>query len=325
MSTTRPTARIAVTVALLLAVITGVSAALLGSWGGDLPDPVATHWGADGVADGFSSLDSMIWLVVIMGVLGLACAVWSAFTSTPSLARTLLATTVGTVAFVDALVLASTAPQRGLADAAGVAFSGWWLALALAAGAVLAALAALLVPAWRAPWQAAGARAEAMPLAAGENAIWTAPTSSGSAGSIAAILGVALVVIVALVSQMWWMLALAAVLAVTMVALLSIRVAVGPGGLTVTGRLGWPRIHIPAEEVTSVATERVSAFRQFGGWGYRVGISGDLKGARGFVLHSGEAIVVTTASGRREVVVVDGAGQGAALLEAYRERAAARR
>ncbi|PFG19422.1 DUF1648 domain-containing protein [Serinibacter salmoneus] len=322
--TTRPTVRIAATGVLLVAVATGVTVALLGAWSSALPDPVATHWGTGGSADGFASVGAMVWAVVITGVLGLALAVWSALTSTPSLARTLLATTVGTVAFIDALLLASIAAQRGLTEATGVAFSGWWFVIAAAAALALAALAALLVPTWRAPWQAAGVRAEAMPLAAGENVVWAVPATSGSAGSVAAILGVALVLIVALVSRMWWLLALAAVLALVMAALLSIRVAVGPGGLTVTGRLGWPRVHIPAEEITAVATEQVSAFRQFGGWGYRVGIAGSLKGARGFVLHSGEGIVVTTRSGRREVVVVNGAGQGAALLEAYRERAAAR-
>ncbi len=64
----------------------------------------------------------------------------------------------------------------------------------------------------------------------------------------------------------------------------------------------------------------LSALRDFGGYGYRLGFRGELKGARGFILRSGKGILVDRAGGGREVVVVDDAETAVRLLETYRQR-----
>ncbi|MFT4218816.1 MAG: hypothetical protein QM619_16765 [Micropruina sp.] len=114
--------------------------------------------------------------------------------------------------------------------------------------------------------------------------------------------------------------AVAAVDSWWMVAILRVRVAVDASGLRVSGPLGWLRVRIVLDDIATVGTAEVRALREFGGWGYRVAFAGPLVGAKGFVLRSGQAIVVTRRSGAIEVVVVDDAGTGAALLAEYRRR-----
>lgn len=148
--------------------------------------------------------------------------------------------------------------------------------------------------------------------------MWTRTVATARPAVIIAVSATLLILVPALVSGAWWLLGLAAFLVLLMVATFAVRVVVDPTGLRVAGPLGWPRVRVPIEEVEAVATAEVSALREFGGWGYRVAFSGPLVGAKGFVLRSGPAIVVTRRSGRVELVVVDDAATGAALLEAYR-------
>ena len=91
---------------------------------------------------------------------------------------------------------------------------------------------------------------------------------------------------VALAGFAWvWLLALAlgALLALT----LSARVTVDTSGLRVSSAgLSWSRV--PLERVASAGTTTVSPLREFGGWGWRIGVDG----RRGYVTRAGEALVV---------------------------------
>lgn len=317
---TRPTARVTLTALAIPLLSTVISLVLLRSWRGDLPDPVASHWGVGGIADGFSSLTVLAWLLGIFGLVGIGVAVVAGRAGTTALARTLAGTTAGTVVFVDTLLLVSTAAQRGLTDAAGVAFSAWWILIGVAAGLTAAAAAAAAVPAWRGQPVTAGTDTRALTLGARERVVWSAAVSSGRAGTVVAAAAVAITLVMAVVTRMWWLLTVPVLVTVVTTAMLSIRVTVDPSGLQVRGRLGWPKVVVPVDRIESVSTVDVRALRDFGGWGYRFAARGPLKGTRGFVLHSGPAILVTTADGRSEVTVVEDAATGAALLEAYRLR-----
>lgn len=319
-TTTRPTVRLTVTAVLIPLLATVASLVLLLSWRDDLPDPVASHWGLGGAADGFSSLTGLAWLLAVVGLVGIAVAVAAGRSGTPALARTLAGTGAGTVVFIDALLLISTGAQRGLADAAGVSFSAWWILSGVAAGLAGALVAVIAVPSWQATPAAVGPGPDALPLGSTERAVWSAVVSSGRAGTAVVATAVAVTLILTVVTRMWWLSAIAALLVLVTAAMLSIRVTVDPSGLQVRGRLGWPRTTLPVEQITSVSTVQVRALRDFGGWGYRFAATGPLKGSRGFVLHSGPAIRVTTVDGRSEVTVVEDAATGAALLEAYRLR-----
>lgn len=317
---TRPTARLTVTTVAIPLVSTVVSLLLLVAWRDELPASIVTHWGLHGSPDGFSSRSGVAWLFAVIGVIAVAAGLFAGRSASSALARTIGATAAGTVVFVNTLLLVSTAAQRGITDPATVSFHGWWIAVGAVAGLLAAALVAVLVPSWRGEAVPEGAPAQAMSLGTGERVVWSAAVTSGRAGTVVLAAAVAITVALAVVTRLWWLLAVPALLALTMAAMLSIRVTVDPTGLHVRGRFGWPRTTLALDRISSVSTVEVNALRDFGGWGYRFAATGRYKGARGFILHSGPAILVTTTDGRNEITVVDDAATGAALLETYRSR-----
>ncbi|MYV99543.1 hypothetical protein [Streptomyces sp. SID3343] len=89
-----------------------------------------------------------------------------------------------------------------------------------------------------------------------------------------------------------------------------IRVRTDEIGLTVEfGLLPWVRKRIPIAKIREAGHRDVRAFRDFGGWGYRI-----RAGASGVVQRSGDALAVRLDSGREFVVTVDNARTGAAVL-----------
>jgi hypothetical protein len=99
----------------------------------------------------------------------------------------------------------------------------------------------------------------------------------------------------------------------------SFRVRVGPDGLLVRSMVGFPRVHVPLEDVVSVRAVECNPFGEFGGFGWRLG----LDGRTGIVLRKGPAIEVERRDRRPLVVTVDGAAVGAAVLQAYLDSAPA--
>jgi hypothetical protein len=89
-----------------------------------------------------------------------------------------------------------------------------------------------------------------------------------------------------------------------------IRVRTDEVGLTVEfGLLPWLRKRIPLARIRDAGHRDVRAFRDFGGWGYRI-----KGGSTGIVQRSGDALAVRLDSGREFVVTVDNARTGAAVL-----------
>ena len=96
-------------------------------------------------------------------------------------------------------------------------------------------------------------------------------------------------------------------IAIVMVAFSSVRVEADEQGVTVNiGPFGWPRSHIPIEEITGAAAFDVKPMA-YGGWGYRV-----RSGVRAFVIRSGPAIRIERSQGPDTLVTVDDAPVGAA-------------
>jgi hypothetical protein len=148
---------------------------------------------------------------------------------------------------------------------------------------------------------------------AGEDLVWvgrqhtvlgitTAAIAIGTVGLAVAVLPVADP------SLAYGGLALAALLAATFT---SIRVVVGPAGLTVRfGPLGFPRIRVVAADIVEVRIEHVEPLA-FGGWGYRW-----VPGARAVVVRRGEGIRVVRHAAPDLVVTIDGARAAAGALAA---------
>ncbi|WP_448061193.1 DUF1648 domain-containing protein [Cellulomonas hominis] len=301
-----------------LAILTGALVVAL-SWAPELPDPVATHFGASGRTDGFGSLTGL--LVVILG-LGVALAVLGWYVAArggrvAAARRQGIALALGIAAFMATTVLVTLAPQRGLADATELHGLGLGFVWPFVAGVAAAALGVLATPA-DGPSPATvpvAADAPRIPLAADERATWVQAVRSPT---ILALMAVGVVVagyLVVVLRQ-----PLTALVPVVLVVLLGtsagITVTIDARGLTVRSVWGWPRMRVPADEVLEAHAVTVSPLRSFGGWGYRIG----LDGRTGIVLRGGPAIEVTS-TGRRVLVVTTGdADTGARLLNTLAAR-----
>ncbi len=302
----------------LLVVTVAVVVAL--SWRGALPDPVASHWGPGGRPDGFMSLSGYVALNAGIGVgLTVLCAVACWFLGQAAMTRRLMAGSIVWFAGLSAgVLLLPLGVQRGLTDAADATLASGLMAAAILVPLVPGVVAALLVPSD--PRQAATSRipadAERVALADGERAVWIRRSTGGATVWI----GVAAIVLTAttaVVAEAWAMLLLPVLLAGLLAAMMVFEVRVDATGLTVTSAVGWPRTHVPGDEVVRASATQVNAFREFGGYGWRVSRSGRV----GIVPRSGEALLVERTGDRSLVVTVPDAATGAALLNTLADRA----
>lgn len=294
--------------------------AIAWSWRRELPHPIATHWGAGSIPDGFSSLGGFLTTISLTG---LGCAVmFSVIALLAGQAAGTLRIVAGANVWMGGMLaimtIGSLASQRRLADAHQAPDLGWTLAVALVAPVVPSIIAAFLVPKDRP--QPATAEiplgAPQVPLGESARAVWLRRTSGGPGVAIA-IGSILLMVVLSITLRTPALLALAAVLILLFAAMFSFQVRVDNDGITVRSALGWPRTHIAAGEIERAGVIGVSPFLDFGGWGWRV----SRRGRTGIVLRSGEGLLVEQTGGRSLVVTVNDAAQGAALLNTMAARA----
>lgn len=285
-----------------------VAAAL--TLGTGLPARVATHFGADGRADGWGSPWPFFWITAAFAVAAIVVALAALrgrdrrTSATVLLVANLLGGSLGTAWIAVAAVNTASEPV----------FPVWWALVVLPVAALVAAVPTIAlvrgagpVPArevhplevapdarvaWRArigsPWFAAvGAAA----LVAGAWAVWR--TASASAGT-AVVTGVLLLV---------------AGFAVLVLA--RVEVTVDRRGLRLTS--SWTRIpimRVPLSRIESCGWEEVSP-GQWGGWGYRISGRGIA-----YVVRSGPGLVARLRGGGARMVTVADAERGAAALGA---------
>ncbi|MDM8083624.1 DUF1648 domain-containing protein [Cellulomonas cellasea] len=303
---------------LVPALVLAATAVVALSWAPDLPDPVASHFGADG-PDGFSSLRAFVWTSVGIGALlavlgwGIAAVVGRASTAR----RTGVGAAVGGSLLLATTVLGTLDAQRGLTDAAEAGDISGVVLLCLVIGGIGGALAALLTPGDRPQptTDPVPPTATRVPLAPQERATWVQRVTGRSMIAVAGTL-VVVAVITARVADSPVALAPLAVVLVVLLAHVQFTVTVDSRGLRVRSLLGFPRLTVPADEVLHAEEVSVSPLREFGGWGYRVGASGRV----GIVVRQGAALQVTRTGGRVYVVTVDDAATGAALLNTLTAR-----
>ncbi|MCA0337510.1 MAG: DUF1648 domain-containing protein [Actinobacteria bacterium] len=318
------------TVRSALAVLVLPAALALGSWlvirtfVAELPQPVATHWGASGAPDGFSSPGSAAATTGLLaggfGV-GLGLVIWALSRKAPMVARGAGAFGAGMAGFIGGLGVASLWVQRGLTDARQATEITGPMGVGLGIGLLSALVGGLLMPG-EVPGAARAVGpvpndAPRIDLGASERAVWMGWAHSPALlyVAIGSALG-PLVVLGVLGVAVWPILAVIALTAVLLVSTATFRVTVGIEGLWVRSIVGWPRFHVPLEEVAHAEVVEVSPMREFGGWGLR----GDLKGRFGVVLRKGPALEVTRGDKSRFVVTVDEAAVAAGLLNTLADR-----
>ncbi|MEU4099969.1 DUF1648 domain-containing protein [Streptomyces tanashiensis] len=280
-------------------------------WYDRLPDPLATHFGGGGGADGFTGRVTycIVSTALLLGLregwwrLARRPALWGAWATAGFTGALLVLLVRDNLDAVDAGRVNS--PLANLTVAAGVAgvfaLVGWAVTRLVPKGDATAP-----VP--------SGLR---LPLGASEVAGWTRATGSWPLAGLAVLALAATLVVLVLVPSPWGLLAFVSVAVfVPGLALARIRVSVDRRGLTVRPAIvSWPRLRIPLDEVADADVRDVDAVADYGGWGYRVRAH-----RTGVVLRSGEALVVRRTGGREFAVTVPDARTAAALLNTLAER-----
>jgi len=297
-----------------------------------LPDPIAVHWGTTGEPDGFGAPWTLPLLTLGVGggltalLAGIALVERPRATSRTSY-RFLGAVVGAMTGFLAVLMLGLAIMQVGVDDAATVTGTGWLALMGLVAAAALGLTWFFVIDE---PPRAAPEPAHVAPLGLepGERAVWVRTASISRAGAItmgALLGGTNIFLIVLMAAQLrtrgsiewplWGTFALVLVVTILSTQMLRIRVRVDRNGLAVSSPVGWPRVRVPIDELTSAEVVHVSPMAEFGGWGWRHGAGG-----QGFVVRAGEGIRVSR-TGRGDVTVtVDDAETAVALLR--REMAA---
>lgn len=284
----------------------------------DLPDPVATHWRADG-PDGYSPPALVPWMTVLVaGVLPLifgASALRSVRRGDRGFALALMpGVAAGLSVFMAILLGGSLVMQRGLAsgmDAPDID--------GLILGALLVGTAVGVLGWWVQP-KGATARAELPAVDLGlhqsETAVWWGRARMTGVAFVAVVLSTVAVACAAVAAWIWveaslamLLTGVAVLLAVLLAMFTSFAVRADMHGLTVTSGGRIIRMTVPASDIAGAAPIVVSGIAQFGGYGIR-----HAPGVTAVVLRSGPALEVTRRSGRRFVVTVEDPAVPAALL-----------
>lgn len=321
-----------------------IAAIIVLAWYPELPDPVATHWGTDGV-DGFGPRWTIFMPALIGAAIVLAFAVLALFAhrvpreylsggggviadadGTPQwsmTARMLGAANLGLAALLAMLTVVTSGVQRGITDARHAPDVTVPVLLGIGLLLALGVVGWFLQPkvATPAPREAPEGT-EAAPLAASERAAWfgTAAIARGGQLALGALWAVAAGMTVFTLAAgdaggaVWILVAVTLFTLVAIACSLVFRVRVSAAGLRVRSVTGWPNTRIPLGDIAKVAVVQVNPFAEFGGWGWRWGADG----RRGVVLRTGEALQVTRQNGRVFVVTVDGAAEAAAVLQTLR-------
>lgn len=296
----------------------GVVVAVIGSLlaAGDVPSPMAVHWGPGGEPDGAASL--LLETALIVGLVG-PVGGWSMWAAgrAPSrrTARLIIANVLGASGFFVVIHLLTLRANSGVAT--------WQQADALTVATVLGWPLAAGVVLGLAGWWSSGDRpdpdvatypAEPVEIAPGEAVVW----SGGATGALVYVLPVAGAALAAIL----WLTTSdpgvrggatgVAVVAVALVFLVRVRVTAGPYGLVVAlGPLGWPRVKVALDRIEDVTVEHVEPMA-YGGWGYRL-----VPGARGVIVRRGPGLRVARRGRPDLVVTVDDARTAAGVLLAH--------
>ncbi|GAC49012.1 hypothetical protein [Gordonia aichiensis] len=293
-----------------------VALVLLWLWRDELPARVATHWGSDGV-DGTTSIPGVVVAVVLTAAIAAlvgGLAGW--YVDETRLLRLVLALINGGAVFVVTGIVAILGTQRRATAVDDVDAPVVALALAGVLGVIVAIVTVALIRPRNAPTPAPLGEQPMAQLAEGERFLWQRRVSASTGSMVVLGLVLLAVVVISVLLSDPWLVAPGIVVAVAVVMVWSARVSVDRERISVRGIIGWPRLGIPMEDVVRAEVTNVSALRDFGGYGQRICVHGRLRGARGIVLRSGPALVITRSDGSRDLVVVPDADVAAGLVNA---------
>ncbi|MFC0447076.1 hypothetical protein [Rhodococcus jostii] len=271
------------------------------AWSGELPPVVASHWSGT-EPDGFSDTDTYFWIAfTVCAAATVIGGVVAARVRTDAALWLPAAVLAGWTVATAWIVSVAATIDAGSPEAATL---GWWIVIPLLGIVWAIATFALL---HRTPRSAPHGPAPTLPvpLTSGERAAWTGYARGRWAGVLA--LAMALATVVSALVGALWLAVLFLVLAILGGAFASVTVQIDRTGLTLSSwNVRWRRI--PLDSVDEARVTEIHPM-EWGGWGYRSTPRGTA-----VVIRGGDGIVATRRDGRPFAVTVDGAAQGAALL-----------
>ncbi|MET9069930.1 hypothetical protein [Streptosporangium sandarakinum] len=294
-----------------------------------LPDPLATHWGSNGVDGSMSFAAGLAPSLVLWGVAWVFLLVSAAHGEVLNRRGGragwwgfLVGGSVFALGVSGSILLANL----DVADWRQAAMPGWAVPAVLGA-AIAAGVLAGYLGRGEPDRPIEPEDAPAMRLRPGQRAVWAGRATNPWLSRLSALLlvagvvsGVFLVLGAPVGGAVWAALLPLLPLAVILSLISDVRVRVGPDGLRVGfGPLSWPAFRVPTGKIAWATAERRSPV-EVGGWGLR-GLPGT--GRLAVMVRGGECLVVRRAGGGELVVSVDDAERAAALLNAYAAEEAA--
>lgn len=312
--------------AVLPSLILAGSFALVLSWRTRLPDPMALHWGVDGV-DRVGSFSEHLAPFAILSLLICVPAIVLAAVVRGAARRGMVGMSAGLAAMMGGFGVGTTAIQLDAEDAFAIGSPGAALALP-----IVAAVAIGLLATWLAGRDAPQPTAEPVPddaprlstdggISGDARVEWSAPLPAVPLAFPVVTIGVvgAMAITIGVLTGSWWTLVFPVLMAAVMAVALGWHVRIDRSGLTLRAMLGWPHYRVPADEIVRADAVEIRPFAEFGGWGLRVGSRGTL----GFVTRRGEGFMLERTGDRRIAVTVDDADHAAAALNTVAELARA--
>ncbi len=292
-----------------------------------LPDPIATHWGPSGTADGFGSVAVLLVILLVIVVGYSAFAYFVARSPGPDFAlnqRLILSVGPFLATLLAILLAGSVVVQRGLEDARDAPTILPLIGLGYGSAALVGIAAWFLLPRHTPLPDLDAEDVPILDLGDTQRATWTRTIGPPRWVRVAALVAFAFAIFVG--GTAIWAYAPTAgfaiylssmVLAGALVAsTMSWRVTIDANSLRVRSALGVPRATVAIGEIEKAGVVQVDPAREFGGWGMRWGGPGRL----GIILRRGEALEVRRTNGKSLVVTVSGARTAAALLNSLVQR-----
>jgi hypothetical protein len=294
-----------------------------------LPDPIATHWGPSGEVDGYGPLwaTAVLPLLVVLGYTVLVVAVLRSGREGLTVMHKVLLGVAPFLATMMAVIgSGSLLFQRGLSSASDAPSIVPVVLVALASGAVIAALSWVVLPrATRVEDTAEDVPPLEIPVTA--RATWV--QSAGPARVVGTLaIGASVLAVIGGGAALWAAAPIPVLLVFLLLMLVVIflaagslfwRVTVDRRGFRAISVLGWPRFSYPLSQIDSATVVDVNPIGDFGGWGLRWGGGGRV----GIVLRSGPALAVKRTNGKSLVVTVPLPRTAAALLNSLVKTGAA--
>ncbi|WOF24355.1 DUF1648 domain-containing protein [Microbacterium betulae] len=298
-----------------------------------MPDPAATHWGLSGGPDGFAPawIHPLMTVFIGAGISALIAGIALAEIGRPGrrVAYRLMAAVIWwEVGMLGVSFLGTVLVQVGLDDAQDAPSATGMLIAGLLVGIALG------VAAWKLSIEPPVEDDEShvpapVALSSSEQAVWLKTVTMARSGRLVLGAAVVLVLVLAAVTASldlatsgrlsggtWIVIGSFVLVAVLVLLGVVFRVRVDDSGLTVRAPIGWPRIHVPREEIRTAEVVSVNPMGEYGGWGWRYAAGNGW----GVVMRAGEALRVTRTNGRVFTVTVEDAETGAALLGGLTQR-----